>query len=179
MANQARISGWVETEVKAQFIARAKANDMSESGLVGLLVKTFLNNNPDESHDAPTDDARKTERQWFRLNPAERALLKARAKQRHMRPATYARATMRAHLYSAPQFDDEELACLRDANRQLASLGRNINQIARALNTSLDNAHLAQAVNFSQLRAALEDHRKVVMDLVKANMDSWEVGNGS
>lgn len=93
-----------------------------------------------------------------------------------MRPATYAAVLLRAHLRKLAPLPKEELLVLKRCIGELASIGRNINQIARAAN---DAGRLPSSVR-DEFRAmlkvceALRDNTKAVL---KANVASWESGH--
>nr|WP_254218464.1 plasmid mobilization relaxosome protein MobC [Burkholderia multivorans] len=70
------------------------------------------------------------------------------------------------------------MQALREATAQLSAVGRNVNQIARALNTSLDEAHQAQALNFEHLKRLIDLERERVKAVIRANLKSWGVTDG-
>jgi hypothetical protein len=67
-----------------------------------------------------------------RLRNEDRLLLDARAEARGMRPATYASVILRSHLRELTPLPKDELLALKRRIALLASIGRNINQIAKA-----------------------------------------------
>jgi|SRR5450631_149630 hypothetical protein len=87
------------------------------------------------------------------------------------RPRTY-----RAHLRSLAPLPKEELLGLKRAVAELGSIGRNLNQIARAAN----QGQLVTSPGRDDLNAmlriceALRDH---VKGLLVANLKSWEHGS--
>jgi hypothetical protein len=110
-----------------------------------------------------------------RLRTEDKLLLDARADARGMRPATYASVLLRAHLRGLTPLPKDELAALKHAVGELGAVGRNLNQIARAVN---QGARVA-APGRDEFRAilkiceALRDHTK---GLIKANAASWTRG---
>lgn len=70
-----------------------------------------------------------------------------------------------------------EIQAVRQVARQLADLGRNISQIARKLNTSLEHAHLVSSVDFEVVKMLLELETNTVKDLLKSNIRGWAVSN--
>src|SRR5882672_4237799 len=68
-----------------------------------------------------------------RLSADDRLLLDARAEARGMRPATYASVLLRSHLRQLTPLPKDELLALKRSIAMLASIGRNINRIARAV----------------------------------------------
>jgi hypothetical protein len=110
-----------------------------------------------------------------RLRADDRLLLGARAEGRGMRLATYVSVLIRSHLrLLAPLPKDEHMA-LKRSIAELATIGRNINQIARAVN---DGGRAPASVR-EEFRAmlkicqALRDNTKA---LLKANETSWQTG---
>lgn len=113
----------------------------------------------------------------IRLGPEDRLLLDARSEARGMRPATYVAVLTRSHLRRLAPLPKDELLALRRSIGELAAIGRNINQIAKAAN---DGARLPGSAR-EEFRAmlkvceALRDNTKA---LLKANLTSWESGYG-
>ncbi|MGA9027674.1 MAG: hypothetical protein WB440_16595 [Steroidobacteraceae bacterium] len=68
-----------------------------------------------------------------RLSGEDRLLLDARAEARGMRPATYAAVLLRSHLRLLAPLPKDELLALKRSIAELGSIGRNVNQIARAV----------------------------------------------
>jgi hypothetical protein len=69
-----------------------------------------------------------------RLRNEDRLFLDARAEARGMRPATYAFVLLRSHLLNLTPLPKHEYLALKRSIAELASIGRNINQIAKAAN---------------------------------------------
>jgi hypothetical protein len=69
-----------------------------------------------------------------RLRKEDRLLLDARAEARGMRPATYASVLLRSHMRQLTPLPKDELLALKRSISVLASIGRNISQIAKAAN---------------------------------------------
>lgn len=84
-------------------------------------------------------------------------------------------ALIRAQLTATPQFGDAELAALAASNTRLAAIGRNLNQIARALNTH----ELVEPYRFKLLeilKTEIDEHLDTVTDVIRANLDRWGRG---
>ena len=110
-----------------------------------------------------------------RLRTEDKLLLDARAEARGMRPATYASVLLRAHLRRLTPLPKDELAALKHAVGELGAVGRNLNQIARAVNQGARVAGPGRDEFRAILKIceALRDHTK---DLIKANTASWAMG---
>jgi hypothetical protein len=111
-----------------------------------------------------------------RLRTEDRLLLDARAEARGMRPATYASVLLRSHMRQLTPLPKDELLALKRSIAMLASIGRNINQIAKAANQGGRIADSAGAEFRAMLKicVALRDNTKA---LLKANEASWETGH--
>ena len=111
------------------------------------------------------------------LRTEDRLLLDARSEARGMRPATYVAVLTRSHLRRLAPLPKDELLALRRSIGELAAIGRNLNQIAKAAN---DGGRLPGSAR-EEFRAmlkvceALRDNTKA---LLKANLTSWESGHG-
>jgi len=59
-----------------------------------------------------------------------------------------------------PVLTDEEIRELRLSNRQLASIGRNINQIAKALNMEKDSDQQINKTILENIFSDINEHKK-------------------
>jgi hypothetical protein len=111
-----------------------------------------------------------------RLGIEDKLLLDARAEARGMRPATYASVLLRSHLRKLTPLPKDEYLAPKRSIAVLESIGRNINQIAKAAN---QGARMPDSVG-AEFRAmlkicvALRDNTKA---LLKANETSWRAGH--
>jgi hypothetical protein len=111
-----------------------------------------------------------------RLRTEDRLLLDARAEARGMRPATYASVLLRSHLRKLTPLPKDEYLALKHSIAMLASIGRNINQIAKAANQGgrISDSGGAEFRAMLKICVALRDNTKA---LLKANEASWETGH--
>jgi Bacterial mobilisation protein (MobC) len=112
---------------------------------------------------------------YVRLRDEDRLLLQARAAARGLRPATYLSVLTRAHLRSLTPLPKDELLALKGCIAELAAIGRNLNQIARAANQGGRVGPMRDdLLAFLRLCEAMRDNIK---RLLKANVTSWEAGH--
>jgi len=111
-----------------------------------------------------------------RLRHGDRLLLEARALARGLRPATYISVLTRAHLRVLTPLPKQELLALKRGISELAAIGRNINQIARALNES-GKAPGSVRDEFRAMLRVCEALRDSTKALIKGNVTSWETGH--
>lgn len=114
---------------------------------------------------------------FVRLRRDDRLLLDSRADARGMRPATYVSVLTRCHLRQLAPLPKDELLALKRSVGELAAIGRNINQIARAAN---EGGRLPGSVReeFRAMLKVCEALRDNTKGLLKANLTSWESGYG-
>lgn len=94
-----------------------------------------------------------------------------------MRPATYVAVLTRSHLRHLAPLPKDEMQALRRSIGELAAIGRNLNQIAKAANDGGRVPGSAREEFRAMLKVceALRDNTKA---LLKANLMSWESGHG-
>ena len=114
-------------------------------------------------------------RVYVRLRDEDRLLLDARAAARGMRSATYLSVLTRAHLRALIPLPKEELLALKRSIGELAAIGRNINQIAKAAN---EGGRLPSSVReeFRAMLKVCEALRDSTKAMLKANETSWSSG---
>lgn len=124
----------------------------------------------------PVDDSGPRLRVEVRLSEAEFDAVEKLSQQAGMSVNRWIVAAIRAQITGEPQFGDRELTVLADSNHQLAALGRNLNQIARALNIAPDGSarqRLGTWDALDGLRADVDRHLDRVGGLIRANVARW------
>jgi hypothetical protein len=111
-----------------------------------------------------------------RLTAEDRLLLDARAEARGMRPATYASVLLRSHLRQLTPLTKDELLALKRSVAELGSIGRNINQIAKAVSGGgeVPGSVRSEFLAMQKICTALRDNTKA---LLNANLSSWAAGH--
>ncbi len=177
MSDGAHLTTWVTRETKIRFASVARHQGISDSALLKRLIDTMLQVG-NAAGVAPTDSrAARASRFSIRLRPDDQLLLRERAAARGMPAATYVSVLMRAHLRSLSPLPKEELLVLKRTVSELGSIGRNVNQIALAVN----QGERSSGPSREDLRAILrvcEGLRDHVKGLLSANIKSWEQGYG-
>jgi hypothetical protein len=92
-----------------------------------------------------------------------------------MRSATYVSVLIRSHLRQLTPLPKDEFLALKRSIAELAAIGRNMNQIARAANEGSGETRSAREEFRAMLKIceALRDNTK---SLLKANEISWQTG---
>jgi hypothetical protein len=179
MSDCTQLKTWISIETKARFAAVARHQGLSESAMLKRLVDLMLQTAG--AGDAPAILAPRRSGKGLRLTVRLRAddqvLLRERATARGMPPATYVSVLTRAHLRDLAPLPKEELQALKRTVSELGSIGRNLNQIARAANQGERVSGPGREELKAMLRVCggLRDH---VKGLLSANVRSWEQGHG-
>lgn len=163
----------VTSRTKALVRALADRQGVTESGLVKELLAVVL----EDQHAASlppveAERASRSARVYVRLEPGDWALLRERARARRLAPATYVSVLTRSHLHGIAPLPKAEYLELRKTLNELTTIGRNLNQIARALK----QGQKIPQVNPAELNAMLKvavSLRDNVRALLTANEQSW------
>jgi hypothetical protein len=156
----------------------AQRQQLTESAWLRRLIEVTLQtagaNRSDEIDPAETEI--RATRLTIRLVAEDQLLLRARAAGRGMPSATYVSVLVRAHLRALTPLPTQELAALRRSTAELGPIGRNLNQIARAMNQGGAVVGPTREELRGLLRAceALRDH---VAALIQANLTTWSTGH--
>jgi hypothetical protein len=84
-------------------------------------------------------------------------------------------ALVRNYLTRTPQFGQREFELLGESNRQLLALGRNLNQIAKAVHQHGLEGGEFTVERIVQLRVVISKHTEAVSQLVANNVERWSV----
>jgi hypothetical protein len=166
----------VEPATKASFGQVARARGLSESELLRALVLAEIGQGvpaaPALAEPAPerTDPERLTVRLPAFLLDA----VKARGAACGMAASRWIAALVQSNLRRHPVLTDDELAAVQAANRELAAVGRNLNQIARALNEAVQGSERVRLDTLAELAAVVERDRQAIRALVRASRQAWK-----
>jgi hypothetical protein len=166
----------VTPEMKALVRRIAQREQITESALVKQLLEVVLRGSIVEQLPPAVEKAKRYARLSVRLEPGDRLLLCERAAARGIPTATYASVVIRSHLRGVAPLLKEERALLNRAIGELGAIGRNLNQIARAINQGAPGVAPTRADLMALLRAC-EALRSHVRQLMEANLRSWEQGH--
>jgi hypothetical protein len=170
------LTTWVDRQLKEQFSTAAHAQGMSESALLRRLVEASLPrmHAADESG-GPLKPLPEGWRISVRLRADDLLLLRERALARELPASTYVSLLVRSHLRSVAPLPTPELAALKRSLAEVGAIGRNLNQIARAVNEQQwpNGPDIYFLHRLLQAIAALRDHFK---SLITANLASWDDG---
>lgn len=171
------LTTWISRACKERFATLAKAQGLSESALLRRLVEAALpaDGRVDVHAIEPVDAVPASGRLSVRLRTDDLLLLRERAHARGLPTSTYISYLVRAHLRGQTPLPTAELEALKRSVAEIGAIGRNVNQIARAVNqqqwpSGPDPTLLKHMIG---VLTAMRDHIKA---LINANLASWNSG---
>ncbi len=118
---------------------------------------------------------RATARIELNLTTSELAALKKMAGHEGYVPTKWVVAMVRTKLTGQPQVGQPELERLTRSNQQLLALGRNLNQIAKVLNTSPENRNAFRVDLITELSRVIRAHTDKVSDVLRGTVERWHI----
>ena len=177
---KAEIKARIEAETRVKFGQRAKSLGLSESGLLRRLA---LQEIAQAGSDAELIEADPGDAETVRITVRMPAFLlrdvKSAATRKGMAPSRWISALIQSNLMRNPVMNKAEISALQASARELVAIGRNINQIAYALNLAKSiNAAAFEAswVPLQKLEAlsdGIRQNREAIRELVRASQGAW------
>jgi len=158
----------------------AQAQGLSESALLRRLLEgvVLAGRPPDAELISRVDEVPSACRVSVRLRPDDLQFLRERAKARGLPTSTYISYLVRSHLRAQAPLPNGELAVLKRSVAEIGAIGRNINQIARAVNQQQWPSGPDPEVLSAMIRV-LTGMRAHIKELINANLASWDSGHGT
>jgi predicted DNA binding CopG/RHH family protein len=178
MVADSLITARVTSEMKERFRAIACYQGLSESTLLKRLVNTALLTTAAVRPQAPEsiEPVAVGGKISVRLRTDDLLLLRERAKARAMPMSTYVSLLIRSHLRSVTPLPTAELDVLKRSVAEIGAIGRNLNQIARAVHQGEGSSGASKA-DLQALLRALNGMRVHIKSLVNSNLESWRSGD--
>ena len=176
MAADAFIHCRVTSETKKLVRRLAEREGTNESAFVKQLLDVVLRTTSiaDLPPPAAPDKVSRDARLYLRLAAEDWRLLKERSSARGMASATYVSLLVRSHLRGVAPLPKAEYLALKESVLELTTIGRNLNQIARAMHQG-GRPTLPGCAEVAMLKVVegLRDHFRA---LLSANERSWRQG---
>lgn len=160
-----------EAEKKA-WVAFCKENNISEATMLRKMIMRVTEGQvPIKSLEYKPA---KSNQLKFRLGPDTMAKLDNRAKQEGYQNRTqWTKATILGVLHREPVLTDTEVDALNESTYQLAAIGRNLNQVARALNIEFREGDKLKREAVEALEGRINEHIDRIDELFTRNMNRW------
>jgi len=118
-------------------------------------------------------DERPTVRKEISLTATELSQVEALAHEEGFSVSRWLVATVRARLTGTRPLGQRELEVLRQSNAQLLAVGRNLNQIAKALNQTPRDRKLFRVAQIEALSAQIKAHSVAVANVMAEDLRRW------
>jgi MobC-like protein len=116
---------------------------------------------------------KRTHRKEIQLTESENAQLVLHSEAQGYSTTKFILACLRARFLKNPQLGQKELDGLTQSNLQLLAIGRNLNQIAKALNTvTIERPQFALST-IEDVREKIKAHVKTVALIIDASVERW------
>ena len=107
------------------------------------------------------------------LTQSEKAAIQERANLERCSQRRWVIDAIRAGLTHEPQFGMKEIEALGESNYQLLAIGRNLNQVARAMNEGRRDSVTIESIE--RLRAVIDAHTEQVSNAIRASLERWNI----
>jgi hypothetical protein len=136
MFTRTHLMTWISRDSKERFARMAQAQGLSESALLRRLVEFSLaaTGAVETSSLKSVEPVATSGRISVRLRQDDLILLRERALARQLLTSTYVSYLVRSHLRAKAPLPTAELETLKRSVAEVGAIGRNIKQIARAVN---------------------------------------------
>ena len=112
----------------------------------------------------------------IRLGASEYRQVAERAKRDGFTVSRWISSLLRNALTGTVSLNATEVQSLADSNGQLGAIGRNLNQVARALNSQDHRATAYDRELIEQIGVQIRAHRAAVSRLILASTERWQIG---
>lgn len=111
-----------------------------------------------------------------RFNKQDIPLIETRLKEEGFATKSeWIRAVLLNVLDKHPTFTEKEIFAIREANRELSSIGRNLNQIARKLNIDPDKAEGPEEKLLIEIAKEIREQQTRIMKLLDRSENRWSI----
>lgn len=172
MTEYMTIRARVSRETKDKFAAAARRHGCrSEAQLLRLMLDKVLQAEPQPVMCRVRNPGTSGTQVNVLLTTEEHQSLSVAASEEGLRRTEWIVKLIRATLFQQPQFNRAEVDALSESSRQLAAIGRNLNQIARTLNTEPNASRSVTVERIEALSAEIKAHCALVAELTDASIN--------
>lgn len=157
---------------KQPWLDYCKANHTTPSDAFRQVVAKLTGAVPTDQS-SPDPESPGKVRKEIKLTPREIAGITLAAERDGFQFSRWIVALIRAHLGSGAQLGQKELEALARSNMQILALGRNVNQIARALHANPKLVDQSKVEDLEAIKAAIKSHSETVASVLEANVKRW------
>ncbi len=165
--------------LKQPWLAWCAKQKLQPSEALRQVLATVMQGDLPVSVPRGTEVRERTEKPRVRvelhLTESEHRTLKPLARADGFRITKWIIALIRARLLGQPQFGQAELEVLARSNQHLLAIGRNLNQLAKALNTSPHDRRAFRVHLITELSNRIQTHTTMVSRVMRSNLERWQI----
>lgn len=166
-----QVSTYVNLSVKKQWESFARQHRMTVAAVLRTVMGRVVEQ--DATVEEQPQDTTTNADFHLRLNSHENEALWEAARRHGMNRQGYTIGLIRANTQGLPTATPEELAELRECNRQLLHVGRNLNQIARAVNADVPQLPSFAPHALARLLEQVKTTHSATTALVQRTLGRW------
>lgn len=163
--------------LKLKWLDWCKSKNLNPSDALRMVVNHLVNGQRDNTQHMVVEQApeKPTVRREVKLTQSENKLLEQIADREGFSANKWLVALVRTKLTNSSAFGQVELEHLSASNSHLLAIGRNLNQIAKALNTDDGARSLYRIDLIEELSREIKAHAVLVSKTITANVRRWEI----
>lgn len=170
-----RLDTTVDQWVEAEFVRRAKQEVVGKRALLREIIHQYLLK--PRKYPAVVPDASNCESEHLsvRLPMFLADVVRERAAYWGMSASRWKASLIQAHLMREPVLSEAQIQALRDSNLELRAIGRNLNQIARALNARPEETERVKLEVIEALADIINSHVATAVQLIRHSQNDWGI----
>jgi hypothetical protein len=166
-------------DLKSQWLAWCEAQGVKPSDATRQVLSRVMQkgpaSDPGRAVEAQGSRDERRRRREITLTESEDRLAAVHAAAAGYSVPKWLQALVRHQLTGTPQLGADDRAALAQSNYQLLAIGRNLNQMAKALNSYTDQRSAYSAEVIHELRTYIEHHVEHVAGLLESNAERWKL----
>lgn len=167
-----RIVKRVTPELKAKWKIFCREKGISESDMLGIVIEKITSGVITDDNKSLSEP--RSNKVTIRLLAKDIDKMTSRARYEGFRNRTAWLTSLAIHtLNKEPVITESEMNALRESNRELAAIGRNLNQIAKVLNIEFRETDRLNKEAIEALANKIDQHKEIVSRLLDKNMNRW------
>lgn len=170
-----RLATTVDASVEAEFLLRARQLNISKHDLLREIVYAYLLQPRLYPDLIPDSRSANTEHLSVRLFTLLADAVRERGAHKGMTASRWMAALIQSHLMREPVLADNQIEILRTSNNELRAIGRNLNQIARAMNTRPEETDNIKLEVIKALAEIIDKHQAKVTGLIHHSQKEWGI----
>ena len=171
----------VDEEIFVRFRELAKASGIRQSEMFRRIITDYLTegNERETAWQIPENANMEMKSLSIRMPEFVIGKVRSRASAQGMLVSHWLSALVRANLTQNPVMPYEELCALKETNYELAAIGRNLNQMVRAMHTGGYSQNRVTPEFIAEISKHIQEVRDNLDALIRCNHKLWSTGNAN